>query len=911
MQAAREIGYDPDDYDLYILAYKDGPGSGKSGEAPWNGLASIGGRGVWLRSLSSIGVAVHELSHNFGLNHANSWNTSGLSVIGSGSNVEYGNTFDTMGPATAGIHQFNAHLKNRLEWLPNELTHSVRRNGVYRVYSYDRTILDPGRRFALSIEKGDTRTYWAELRGLFGASNPWIKSGVLLNWSPWSESNGGTQLLDTTPGSPNGVTDAALTIGRTLSDPGAGVHMTPVLFDDTESPFVDLVVNLGEFPSNVAPSVAVSADQTSVAPGTEVTFTATASDPNGDTLAYHWDFGDGTFGDENAPSASKSWSSPGRYVARCLVSDMKGGIAADSVTVTVGTPSTFSISGHVLPASGDVPVNVRVHNGQSGGSYRGAFTNSDGSYTITDVPSGSISLSAVLDGHTIVPSFSNPLSVSGDLSGIDFTATEDVLVSITATDPEAVEGTDSGMFTLSRTGPTSSQLTVVVSSVQGTAARSEYTLNPDTTFDFSIFEIVFYIPAGQSSLEIVVDAPDDGQSEGPETVELVIEPTASYNLAGPSSAIVTISDPGPVQTLVSLDFTDADAREPGDDAELLVRRNGPTAGALSVNIATSGEATSGADYAPLGTSVLIPAGEESATIPITILDDNEVEGGEELLVTLMPGAGYSVSSSEDEVTVFITDDDIPTLSITAPDDSASEAGSDPATFLVTRTGDTSLSLSVPYAIAGTAQHGVDYAPLPGVLDLPAGSTSGSITIIPVDDQIGEPTQTITLQLVGSTDYVMGTQFSATATIADNDIPVVTVGAPDGTASEPSDGAQFLFTTRGSGSGPITVHYSVTGSATPGADYAALSGSVMMGQNTTSTVTVTPLDDGIPKTWRRSRSRSPRIRPTRRSSTTPPPSFSGMTSNLPSASTPTAARSASKAARSWDSTCTGPDRRAAP
>jgi len=43
-------------------------------------------------------------------------------------------------------------------------------------------------------------TGWNIARNL--KTNPWLQNGFLLNWAPWPESNGGTSLLDTTPGTP-------------------------------------------------------------------------------------------------------------------------------------------------------------------------------------------------------------------------------------------------------------------------------------------------------------------------------------------------------------------------------------------------------------------------------------------------------------------------------------------------------------------------------------------------------------------------------------------------------------------------------------------------------------------------------------------------------------------------------------
>jgi hypothetical protein len=108
--AAAAAGYNTANYDLDCMHFK-------AIFAGWSGMGYVGWKGVWLQS-SSAGVASHEFGHNYGLHHANFWNTTDASVIGTGSNQEYGNIFDTMGSANGGIYQFNTCHKNLLGWLP-------------------------------------------------------------------------------------------------------------------------------------------------------------------------------------------------------------------------------------------------------------------------------------------------------------------------------------------------------------------------------------------------------------------------------------------------------------------------------------------------------------------------------------------------------------------------------------------------------------------------------------------------------------------------------------------------------------------------------------------------------------------------------------------------------------------------
>ncbi len=513
LATAKAMGYDSAAYDLNVVVYSGGPGS-------FGGLGYVGGAGVWLKSIS-VGVAAHELGHNIGLWHANFWDTGGQSVIGAGTHAEYGNNFDTMGSAGAGNQHFNANHKNQVGWLTKEYLHDIRQSGTYRIFAYDQPRLELANRYAFKIRKDNARSYWGEFRQRYGAANAWLRDGILLNWSPWAKSAGGAHLLDTTPGSPDGKNDAAVTIGETFDDNEAGIHITPISKNGTTPESVDVVVNLGAFPGNHAPAVTLNASQTVVALNASVDFTAVATDPDSDPLAYAWDFGDKSFSNVSASTTMKSWSVAGDYVVRCLVSDMKGQTGSASVVVRVGTPTTFTVSGQIT-LDGQPLANVRVSNGATGTSYRGAFTDSDGTYRITGL-SGSVTLTATLAGTAFVASgFANPLTVNASITDANFTASATPAVSITAGDPTATEGpTDSGTLTITRTGSTASALTVALLSASGSASKgSDYSLSPDLVYDSTNFWSTLTIPAGQVSLNVTLTALADSNSEGPETATL-------------------------------------------------------------------------------------------------------------------------------------------------------------------------------------------------------------------------------------------------------------------------------------------------------------------------------------------------------------------------------------------------------
>jgi hypothetical protein len=130
---------------------------------------------------------------------------------------------------------------------------------------------------------------------------------------------------------------------------------------------------------------------------------------------------------------------------------------------------------------------------------------------------------------------------------------------------------------------------------------------------------------------------------------------------------------------------------------------------------------------------------------------------------------------------------LPTVTITAPDSTAAEAGLSPGSFLLSRTGSTSANLTVNYTIGGTATNGSDYQSLSGSVTIPPGSTTATITVTPNDDSAPEGNETVIATLNGNAAYTIGAPSSATVTITDNDInqaPIVSSG-PDQTLAFPA------------------------------------------------------------------------------------------------------------------------------
>jgi len=111
-----------------------------------------------------------------------------------------------------------------------------------------------------------------------------------------------------------------------LESTGSGTYFNP-----SQGIFTTVTVSGGggNTPPTITTSAAANPNPANV--GQQVSFTVGASDNDGDTLSYQWNYGDGTT-DFNG---SHSYSTAGTYTASVTVSDGHGNSATSSVGVTV------------------------------------------------------------------------------------------------------------------------------------------------------------------------------------------------------------------------------------------------------------------------------------------------------------------------------------------------------------------------------------------------------------------------------------------------------------------------------------------------------------------------------------------------------------------------------------------------
>jgi len=499
----------------------------------------------------------------------------------------------------------------------------------------------------------------------------------------------------------------------------------------------------------------------------------------------------------------------------------------------------------------------------------------------------SISASFALAGLLSLP------ALHGQITG-PITTNAPVVV-VTAPLPYAYEGGAAGAFRIARSGSTSNSLAVWFT-LGGTASNG---------VDYSaISNNSVIIPAGAESVRIPIVPIDDSLVEPTESVVLhlqpspLLSPVVQYFIGTPAEALVSIidNDPPPptnhppVVRIVSP--TNNSVFTAPVDITIFAEPHDDDGTVVSVEFFQGTNSLGVVVPNPLALSPINPWNLTWSNVP---------PGVYALRALATDNAGASSFSPPVYITVRRPEVPRAVINIAATDTEASESGNE-GRFLITRSGETNVAVTVSLGIGGTAVNGVDYGKLPDSVFLDAGVTSAELVVTPIDDSLVERTEYVVLTVLPpvcaaifpppADCYVVGPSNTAAVYILDNDstnvpppptnrIPVVTVTAPDPFAIEgpftnlfrtniastnwvicstgltftssielrtniwQTNTATFRISRGDATNGDLTVFYALGGTASNGVDYLSLPGSVTIPAGERSArVVVVPIDDSL-------------------------------------------------------------------
>ena len=435
-------------------------------------------------------------------------------------------------------------------------------------------------------------------------------------------------------------------------------------------------------------------------------------------------------------------------------------------------------------------------------------------------------------------------------------------VVLTAIDSSAAEiGPDSGQFQIILSSQLQTDLTVFYS-VEGSA---------DNGTDYRTIgsSVVFVVGSTQQLVNVIPESDDIG--EGVETVSLTLSTSSGFasgisiTFVGGLQQVFIDDDPSDAQVFVRLVVSDASAAEENaNTGAFLITLDNPLSRAITVGYTLVGTALNGDDFTQLDTTVLISAGSTSVTTIITPVEIDDLAEGTETVGLIFQSSSVDLSGVTVQLvnvaqTPFVEIIDNPLdsmvlLSASVVDGSAAESSSDQAIISISTDRRLDSDLLVTFALSGSANNTDDYQTLNTTVLIQSsiGLTATSVVIIPVDDDVGEGLETISLALVSHGSVPLGINITISTAIQvvdlmDNDTSlVIDSNAAVSTLPEDGSGSQFNINILNNKvvATDIVVTYTFNGSATIIDDYviSQLPTLLIPALSSSVSVTISTIDD---------------------------------------------------------------------
>jgi large repetitive protein len=502
------------------------------------------------------------------------------------------------------------------------------------------------------------------------------------------------------------------------------------------------------------------------------------------------------------------------------------------------TNAVFTVS--LSAASGQtVSVQYATATGLTNPATPGSdYTTTSGTLTIpAGQPSGTITVPVLTDqlleaDETFFVNLSNATNGTiTDAQALGTIVNDDPFPGLSINNVTVTEGS-AASFTVTLSTAGTQDVTLDYATADGTAtAGSDYTNTTGT----------LTIPAGQLTGTISVPTINDTTPENNETFVV--------NLTNVNNAVVT--DSQGQATLTSDDIpevfvSDVSIREGNAGQRSLfftVALSEPSPFTVSVSYATApGTAMAGSDYVTTSGTLVYTPGLLSRSVTVLTNAETVSEIDETFFLNISGTVNGTPVIAQGRATL-VNDDALPTATISDITVTEGNTGTTNATFTVALSAVSGQPVSIRYATAnGTATAGSDYTNTTGTLTIPAGQSSGTITVPVRGEYDFEADETFVLNL-DTPNAVTLSDTQAQATIV-NDDSVATFVINDVTITEGNSGttdAVFTVTLSNPLSNAVTVRYATSSStARATSDFTTKSGTLTFASGETTKTIAVPI-----------------------------------------------------------------------
>ena len=574
-------------------------------------------------------------------------------------------------------------------------------------------------------------------------------------------------------------------------DEGSTVTVKVTLSEDPERTVTIPLTKAGQGGATSADYSGVPANVVFNASDTEksFTFTATADDANDDDESVKLGF-------DSLPAGVTEGSTKEAVVSITDddVPSVTVSFEQDSYTVDEGSTVTVKVTLSEDPErTVTIPLTKEGQGGATSADYSGVPANVvfNASDTEKSITFSATSDSDNDDGESVKLTFGSTLP-----AGVTEGSTKEAVVSITDDDlPAVTVSFEQGSYTVAEGGAVTVKVkldadperTVTIpltKANQDGASNSDYSGVPAN--------VVFNASDTVKSFTFTATADDD--NDDGESVKLGFDNSLPTGVSAGTTneAIVSITDDDVPSVTVSFEQGSYTVAE-GNTVTVKVTLSEDPERTVTIPLTKEGQggATS-ADYSGVPANVVFNASDTEKSITFSAASDSDNDDGESVKLTFgstLP-AGVTEGSTKEAV-VSITDDDVPSVTVSFEQDSYTVAEGNTVTVKVTLSEDPERTVTIPLTKEGQGgATSADYSGVPANVVFNASDTEKSITFSATSDSDNDDGESVKLTF-GSTlpaGVTEGSTKEAVVSITDDDLPAVTVSFEQGSYTVAEGGA---------------------------------------------------------------------------------------------------------------------------
>ena len=291
--------------------------------------------------------------------------------------------------------------------------------------------------------------------------------------------------------------------------------------------------------------------------------------------------------------------------------------------------------------------------------------------------------------------------------------------------------------------------------------------------------------ADDTEVDITFTAASDTVDDDGESVKLTFGNLPAGVSAGTTDeTTVSITDDDVPAVAVSFEQGTYTVAE-GSSVTVTVTLNADPERTVTIPITVANQdGASSADYSGVPASVTFNADDTEVDITFTASSDSVDDDGENVKLTFGNTLPTGVSAgTTDEAVVTITDDDVPSVSVSFEQGTYTVAEGSTVTVTVTLNADPERTVTIP--LTATDQDGAsssDYSGVPASVTFNADDTEVDITFTASSDSVDDDGESVKLTFGNTlpTGVSAGNTDEAVVTITDDDVPAVRVSFEQGT-----------------------------------------------------------------------------------------------------------------------------------